>query len=484
MVDWEEQKQKAVDWFKIRDNQILFVILVAALAIRIHYFLMTNGQGVWWDEGEYLLKANSVAFGTPDSGWWWARPILLPVMLAGLFKVGLGELGIRFIYVLVSTLSVYFVYRIAESTFSNKWAAQLTAIIMGGFWLEIFLMTRFLTEPIVHFFLIATVWFYLKGCKKMDKNLYWAAGFAALAFLTKWTAALIAPALLVHTLVVNGKKTFNRKMIYAFLIGLLIVGVYFGYNNSTYGSPTAPIDRASEGFGVNLDRAKYTFGNAFNNQVGFIKGYFGTVNFYILLTSFAFFLLDIYIYRKHLRTNKVGNMVLIISLAVSYVWYISYIYSEDNRNIFPSSFAMVLMVGYSIDRIGFWLKENEDIAKWIGVALVVAFLYSSLPLADGIIKSKIGGYGDLRDTGNWLRANTNESDKILSAAIPELTYYTQREVIGWADNASDSLDRVDEAKFIVLSAWERHPDYVNQEFVNLKGLQPVQQFGNSVILSA
>jgi hypothetical protein len=145
---------------------------------------------------------------------------------------------------------------------------------------------------------------------------------------------------------------------------------------------------------------------------------------------------------------------------------------------------MILMVGYSIDRIGFWLRENKDISKWLGLALIVIFLYSSLPMADGIIKSKTSGYADLREAGVWLEANTDEGDKILSAAIPELTYYSQREIIGWADNRSGSLERVDDAKFIVLTAWERHPEHVNQEFVNEKQLIPVQQFTNTVILSA
>src|SRR3989339_561413 len=89
-------KEKVFQWFKDNHNLILLSILVFAFAIRMYYFFMTTSQPLWWDEAEYMLKAKNIAFGTPDTGWWYGRPILFPVISALFLKIGLGEIGLRF----------------------------------------------------------------------------------------------------------------------------------------------------------------------------------------------------------------------------------------------------------------------------------------------------------------------------------------------------------------------------------------------------
>src|SRR2546423_3270696 len=82
---------------------IFLALIVCALALRIYYFFLTKDQPLWWDEAEYMLKAKALAFGTPETGWYKSRPVLLPFLAAGLFKLGIGESAIRLLWVALST---------------------------------------------------------------------------------------------------------------------------------------------------------------------------------------------------------------------------------------------------------------------------------------------------------------------------------------------------------------------------------------------
>src|SRR3989338_8092102 len=110
---------RVVEWFKNPYNLILVGIIIVATIIRLKYFNIN--MGVWWDEGEYLLKAKNWAFGTPMKDYWNARPVTLSLLWALLFKLGANETVIRFITELLPSVgTVVLMYLFGKEMYNEK----------------------------------------------------------------------------------------------------------------------------------------------------------------------------------------------------------------------------------------------------------------------------------------------------------------------------------------------------------------------------
>ena len=106
-------------------------------------------------------------------------------------------------------------------------------------------------------------------------------------------------------------------------------------------------------------------------------------------------------------------------------------------------------------------------------------------MADTIIKGKINGYADLKEAGLWLKQNSLPGENILSAALPQLTYYSEKEIYSFSGGREVVEERIREnnIKYMVLTAWEKSPDWAAQEeFVNSNKFILVKGYPNTVIL--
>ena len=82
--------KKIVSW--IKENSLLIVVLVIALAIRIYLFIKLGAQPHWWDSAEYMAMARAWAFNIPYV-FHPVRPILLPLIFAFFMKfISPGEM--------------------------------------------------------------------------------------------------------------------------------------------------------------------------------------------------------------------------------------------------------------------------------------------------------------------------------------------------------------------------------------------------------
>src|SRR5258706_5051349 len=141
---------------RLEAYDLLFIVLmIFAAALRLYYFFLTKDQTLWWHEAEYMLKAKSLALGTPDTGYPNSPPALLSLLAAGLFKLGLGEAVIRFLWVALSTASLFFTYRIGALLF-NKRVGFYAAALASVFYIDLFYSMRLLVDvPQVFFVLLA-----------------------------------------------------------------------------------------------------------------------------------------------------------------------------------------------------------------------------------------------------------------------------------------------------------------------------------------
>src|SRR3989344_559090 len=98
-------------WLSDRQNWLIIAVLLLALGLRLYYFFLTQNQPLWWDEAEYMLKAKNIARGTPETGWSSGiRPVLFPLIASPFFLFGLGELPLRFIFVILSLIGIWLTY--------------------------------------------------------------------------------------------------------------------------------------------------------------------------------------------------------------------------------------------------------------------------------------------------------------------------------------------------------------------------------------
>jgi hypothetical protein len=115
--------------------------LVLVIGVRAYYLVLARDQPVWWDEAEYLIKARALALGTPDTGFFSGRPLLLSLVMAAIYAVGLGELTIRVGLAMVSTATIYMTYRVSLRIVDQS-AAIVTAALFSMFYLQLFYTNR------------------------------------------------------------------------------------------------------------------------------------------------------------------------------------------------------------------------------------------------------------------------------------------------------------------------------------------------------
>src|SRR4030043_1200558 len=129
-------------WFKDRDNLILFLIMLAAIIIRIYYFRLTLGQPLWWDEGEYAGMARAIGFGL-DYDYIIVRPIFFPFIMGILFKVAYTEFLPRLMMLIMSVVAVYGMYLLGKEIY-NKKVGLLAAFLFSLSYLPMFYTFRLL----------------------------------------------------------------------------------------------------------------------------------------------------------------------------------------------------------------------------------------------------------------------------------------------------------------------------------------------------
>ena len=126
-------KEAIKNWFKQKDNLLLFLVIFGAFIFRLIFFLQTYNQPVWWDEGEYLSMAKSFVYGIPFD-FNPQRPFLLPAFIAGIFAIGLGEAAARFITVVLPSLgAVIAMYFLGKEMYDKK-VGIIASFLLAVFW--------------------------------------------------------------------------------------------------------------------------------------------------------------------------------------------------------------------------------------------------------------------------------------------------------------------------------------------------------------
>ena len=455
-------KERLKDPFTV----LVLLTIIFAFCIRLYYYFITLNQSFWWDEAEYLSIANKWVFGIPfDINI--IRPILFPFIASIFFRLGLQETALRALMLLFSIAGVIYIYLLGKEMFNRK-VGVISALLLSFFHLHLFLSNRLLVDMPTLTIFISILYHFIKGYEKKNKiSLLILVPLIMLGVLMRFPLGLTVFIILIYLIVTNGFKFLKNKYLWISTgLSLLFFIPYAIWSIRTFGKINLFVAKGYyESNVVYLDYIKL-LPHYFNSPIPFLQAYFPNSAHFLLvlfvigsLTTLTMLFLGYDLFRKEQRIKM--EFLLLLSLLVPFIYFGFFHTHVEARFIlycFPAAF---LMIGKVLDAIYNYIKKyNQFCAVFLVVIILMLSGVTQLSVADKSIKEKKDNYNSLKEAGLWLKDNTESSAVIVSSAVPQITYYGEREIMGFG--SKEDLERKianKEVQYIILAVMERAPDW-------------------------
>ncbi len=476
----EDRKEKIKNWLKNPYNLALVGIFIFLFLIRLYYFYLTKNQPLWWDEAEYMSTAKSFAGIIPVVYHLALNRFPGFPLLASLFyMVGINnEVVLRFLLTFIpSIIAVVLMYIVLVSMYPDKRIALASTLIFSVLWEHVFYSNRFHTEnlSLIFEFLAIIILFrvYLR-----NKNLYF--------FKTKYALLWISLFSILSIIF----RSANMVFIPVMAIFLIIVNLYNLPRKSRFYSTIGLIVLILAGFILTHFLAqKYAFVNQFYHYEspiywGALSVFYGyyqslipflpSILFYAFLLGVITIIYGLVIFPEGLsRLSKktedsqykanIFNLILILGFlfffifmlrpgGLEYRWFFAFL---------PGMFAFTT---FGLIKLGDFCQFLFKI-KHLSVFLILILLflggYTQFNHADMIVRNKLDSYSQVKDSGFWMKENSNLQDIIISGSIFQHAYYSERKVESFPQNESDFNKIIEESKprYIVISAFQPLPQW-------------------------
>ncbi len=447
----EERKEKIKTWLKNPYNLIFIAIILLAFGLRLYYFSLTINQPLWWDEGEYGLKAKAFAFGTPETGWYGAREVVVPFIFSLILRIGGSEAIFRFMQVLVSFATVWMTYILGAKLFDKKIALIATAVMAVNA-VHLFFTCRILTYLWAPLFFLLTFYLFFQGYieKKGNKYLYATPIVAALGISTYGSLAFGILAIGIFLFITERFNFLKKKEIwYMAVIGFICLIPQFIYSKIAYG---AFVGRLA---GLESSKPASNFSLIFD-YLKMMPHLFGVIFATLVLIGFIYILFTILISYDLVLKNQhkiLKSYLLIILWAVAVLGFYTYVgvgwgvtYDAFVMSSFP---ALVLIAAVGLNLI-YLIPFDKRVLAIIAVIIVLLGGYSQISYANGMIKDKLTSFDGVKYAGEWIKKNSVPGDIVISASLPQMTYYSERETYApttYNQTKTDPVMRTTEEEF-------------------------------------
>ena len=221
-MGWITAKANLI-YSKIKENFYLVFILAAALFFRI-YSVAVNGIGYTIDSQNYIKQAKLLLEGHYSLYFPNGFPLIVAFFLPFKNFIDLGTCLIT-LNIILSVITVYFVYRICRNSFSNKYLAFIAAAIMAVYPNQIKYVHWFLSEVPAAFFITLSLFLFTK--KK-----YVASG-AALGMASMIRTTLL-PIGILFSLYLLIRKNISVYKYFAFFSVVILAFLTYGYARTGY----------------------------------------------------------------------------------------------------------------------------------------------------------------------------------------------------------------------------------------------------------
>jgi len=482
---------KIAPFLKIRENQLLVLLMAFTIIIKVYYFIKLGNQPIWWDEGDYLSIAKVWALRMDTPEWWGdftgIRPFLLPIIWCLFMKLGLGETVIRFFTLLVpSILTVYLTYAVGKDLY-NKKIGLISGFLMSVYWVHQFYTYRLLTDIFSIFLGMLTVYCFwsLYVLKQEKKGLYLAVLFGVLTFTARFPHFIMLFTCFLFLLFTERSNFFKKKINWKALglIFLLVLPyiIYFISNNfyvlKFYFNPEAVNWTRSypQAAGIVLGFFPFLLGPGLSlfKNVFLIFLFIGLFSFYRFLIAFDMFWKQ--------STNKLNaDFFVILWIVVQLFFYIIVRRNANDRWLLMLMPALFFVIAKGFYSVGVYFKGYLKYLTTFLIILLIFFGgYYQLKHANNLIELKRDTYKEVKLAGLWLKENTSEDAKIITTTIVQNQYYSERQSYVFDFNKTLFDKKISEIKpdYLVLSIFHQSftPDWA-YSYPQEQGLTPIKYY--------
>lgn len=439
------EKEKIKEFLKSKENLILILLMSFAIIFRLVYFFKLGNQPIWWDEADYLVIAKTWISGTNAPEWLshftGMRPLFLPLIWALFFKLGFGELTVRFFTLfLPSIATIYLTFLLGRDLF-NKKIGLISALMMSVYWVFFFYSFRLLTDIFSVFLGMLSLYFFWSYYIKKQKPLgiYLAVFFGVLAFSTRFALALVLIMCAIYLIFVKKFSMFKDKTIWKSLgIFFLCISPYIIYFISTkfylfqfyFGEKAVSIKNP---IAWNIIPMIFgTFSGILND--GFLHNIWG-ISFLIGLIALIpnFLAFDIFWKQKNKSLNS--TVFVFLWILVHLFFYIVIFRAANDRWLLMLMPAIFFIASNGIMKVYAFSKKHS---KYLAIILLLILLfggaYQNLTHAINLTELKKESYGEVKDGALWLKENTPLGTKVITSSIVQNQYYSERQSEPFSNN--------------------------------------------------
>ncbi len=470
-------KEKLKSWLKQPENLVFLAIILFAFCIRFYAYNQTVNQPLWWDEAEYMSAAKGYA-GLVDYQLSSLRLPGYPMIMSSFFILGMdNESLMRFFALLIPAMIVILlVYLCLIEMYPDKRIALISTAIISVLWEHFFYSTRFQTEnfSLIFQFLAFYVLFrvYIKkkeaGFIRPNFALLWIAAFSVISLIFRPTNLPFAAALFVFIVYLDRHKIFTRKNSPWIFASLIVLGVLFVALSNKFSAIIKAYYFPQNPLAWNSLTVFYGF---YQSLVPSIPSIF----YYTFLFGVLMVLIDFAINSSKFRSisnnaddielkSDIFNALVVIFVLAMFIFVLRSYQAYEFRWFFPlligmfafTSKGLVLLAEYT----GTFVKSRFFVVALI-ILLVVLGVYTQAVHSVSLIEAKKTSYLQVKEAGLWINENSNKNDVLVSASVPQLTYYSERKVYNFYElNSSENESNFDEAikllkpKYVVLSVFE------------------------------
>ncbi len=517
-------KKRLFGWVENNYDKAFLAILILAFIARFWMFLKTKDQAIWWDAADYLATAKKWAGVNSNliDMWYYRRGFFWALFGAILFKLGLGEITLRFFIVLFSTGIIFVSYLLIKKMFNSK-LALLTSLALASSWIYIFFSGRPLTNIPATFFLLTATLFFWKGyvLKEGNKFIYLFGLFFALTCLTRMQYSMFAiPFLTMVFMKEKFKFLKNKKLWGAVGIFALIFVPQMVMHTTHFGNPVSDvlnyyfgvegISETGEVGGVG-DSSKLLvyFTNLPYILDGNSKGYSSLFVFspiYILfLIGVIYFFGDLVLgFDKIFSNKKIQKRLFIFTWIVSCFLILGRIAPHLEQRYMMQTLPFLFLIAiFPLPKLANYIHRSFKIRKkatFLVIFLALLLLLTpNMKFGNDLVESKKPSFLEVKQAGEWIKANSEPDDIIITASTPQNTYYSERPTYNFylaprrgmePQNATGFYEFIEreKPKYLVLSMYEQaansrytwapnypqeYPDRVTPVQAFYQGEQPV-----------
>ena len=186
------------------DKSKKYILCILIFSFIVQSAIILRTPDIWWDEGTYIGMAKFLFSGGMSGFMEFYRPIILPIIIGIGWKIGLSPIAFgKIVSMICGLMTIYMTYFIAKKI-HNLNVGIIAALIISTTYYFVFFSTKILTG-IPSLLLILLAINELVNNDLREKNVARAGVLVALAFLMRYTAIMIIPAILVG-IIINSKK--------------------------------------------------------------------------------------------------------------------------------------------------------------------------------------------------------------------------------------------------------------------------------------